>query len=107
MGMNNALKSMNPEKISKVMDEFEKNDEDFQVSTRTMEQAFDTTTATMTPQEEVDSLITQVIDENQLEVDEEFSDLVPSTSVPEKKETGTQEKAPQDDLAARLEALRG
>ena len=106
MGMGNALKSMNPEKISKVMDEFEKNDEDFQVSTRTMEQAFDTTTATMTPQEEVDGLITQVIDENQLEVDEEFSDLVPSTSVPE-KETGTKEKAPQDDLAARLEALRG
>lgn len=108
-GMGNALKSMDMDKISKIMDKFEEEDEDMQVVTRTMEQTFDSTTATMTPQEEVDSLIVQVIDENQLEVDETFGDLSTPSGVPT---SGDSEKekvdaAPQDDLAARLEALRG
>ena len=108
-GMGNALRSMDMDKISKIMDKFEAEDEDMQVVTRTMEQTFDSTTATMTPQEEVDSLIVQVIDENQLEVDETFGDLstpsgVPTSGESEKEKADT---APQDDLAARLEALRG
>ena len=76
-GMGRALKEMDMDKISKIMDKFEEEDEDMQVVTRTMEQTFDSTTATMTPQEEVDSLIVQVIDENQLEVDETFGKVAP------------------------------
>ena len=97
------------DKISKIMDKFEAEDEDMQVVTRTMEQTFDSTTATMTPQEEVDSLIVQVIDENQLEVDETFGDLSTPSGVPTRGESEKEkdDTAPQDDLAARLEALRG
>merc|ERR1712167_507259 len=103
--MGNALKSMDMDKISKIMDKFEEEDEDMQVITRTMEQTFDSTTATMTPQEEVDGLIHQVIDENNLEVDDTFSDLATPHGVPA-AEPAEPVKAPQDDLAARLEALR-
>lgn len=106
-GMGRALKEMDMDKISKIMDKFEEEDEDMQVVTRTMEQTFDSTTATMTPQEEVDSLIVQVIDENQLEVDETFGDLAAPNRVPTAGEAEEVEPAPQDDLAARLEALRG
>ena len=47
-GMGRALKEMDMDKISKIMDKFEEEDEDMQVVTRTMEQTFDSTTATMT-----------------------------------------------------------
>ena len=106
-GMGRALKEMDMDKISKIMDKFEEEDEDMQVVTRTMEQTFDSTTATMTPQEEVDSLIVQVIDENQLEVDETFGDLAAPNRGPTAGDAEEVEPAPQDDLAARLEALRG
>ena len=48
-----------------------------------------------------------LIRESQLEVDETFGDLAAPNRVPTAGEAEEVEPAPQDDLAARLEALRG
>ena len=52
-GMSNAMKSMEPEKIAKTMDEFERQFEDMDVVSGYMEGAMDSTTALSTPPEQV------------------------------------------------------
>ena len=56
-GMSNAMKSMNPEKIAKVMDEFEKSFENMDVQQGFMEGAMVASTATATPPDQVESLM--------------------------------------------------
>mmetsp|Transcript_15368 Transcript_15368/g.19947 ORF Transcript_15368/g.19947 Transcript_15368/m.19947 type:complete len:186 (-) Transcript_15368:144-701(-) len=106
-GMGNALQSMDPVKISKTMEEFERQFDDMEVVTMTMEGTMDSSTASATPAEEVDALIREVADQNKLDLDSNFDTAV----VPKKKVEMAQEEeeavaAPQDDLAARLAALR-
>merc|ERR1712167_248451 len=67
-GLSSALKSMNVEKISKEMDAFEKQLEDIDVRAKYMEDAMGNTTASATPEDQVDALISQVADEHQLDV---------------------------------------
>lgn len=62
------MKSMEPEKIAKTMDEFERQFEDMDVVSGYMESAMDSTTALATPPEQVDSLIQEVADAAGLEV---------------------------------------
>jgi len=105
-GMDSALKSMDVEKISATMSNFEQQFEDMDVRAGYMEGSMNATTSSATPQEEVDGLIRMVADENQLELGNAFDDaLVPSSQAEAQKEEA--EAAPQDDLAARLAALRG
>ena len=59
---------MNVEKISKEMDAFEKQFEDIDVRAKYMEDAMGNTTASATPEDQVDALISQVADEHQLDV---------------------------------------
>ena len=59
-GMSAAMKSMNLEKISGLMDKFEKEFEDLDVQTSVMENAMGTATTTTTPANQVDDLIRQV-----------------------------------------------
>ncbi len=59
-GMSAAMKSMNLEKISSLMDKFEKEFEDLDVQTSVMEGAMSQTTATNIPQDAVESLMKQV-----------------------------------------------
>ena len=54
------MKSMNLEKISTLMDKFEKEFEDLDVQTSVMEGAMSQTTATNIPQDSVDVLMKQV-----------------------------------------------
>jgi charged multivesicular body protein 1 len=61
-GMSNAMKSMEPEKIAKTMEEFERQFEDMDVRSGYMEDTMEATTAMSTPPEQVDNLI-QVGDE--------------------------------------------
>eukprot|EP01086_Lenisia_limosa_P001638 TRINITY_DN1328_c0_g1_i2.p1 TRINITY_DN1328_c0_g1~~TRINITY_DN1328_c0_g1_i2.p1 ORF type:complete len:161 (-),score=48.43 TRINITY_DN1328_c0_g1_i2:108-590(-) len=60
--MERAMASMNLEQISGVMDNFEKQFEDLDVQSEYVESAINQTTATTTPQSEVDSLIQKVAD---------------------------------------------
>merc|ERR1712172_206447 len=58
-GMSAAMKSMNLEKISGLMDQFEKEFEDLDVQTSVMEGAMSQTTATNIPQDSVEVLMRQ------------------------------------------------
>uniref|UniRef100_A0A7S2WTG4 Uncharacterized protein n=1 Tax=Rhizochromulina marina TaxID=1034831 RepID=A0A7S2WTG4_9STRA len=104
-GMGSALKSMDVEKISATMTNFEQQFEDMDVRAGYMEGAMNSSTSSATPQEDVDSLIKIVADENQLELGAAFEDAAVPTAKPAEAEQT--EAAPQDDLAARLAALRG
>merc|ERR1712141_110265 len=64
--MDSAMKSMNLEKISALMDKFEKQFEDLDVQTGYMEHAMGDTVTLTVPQGQVDSLMQQVADEHGL-----------------------------------------
>ena len=66
--MDSAMKSMNLEKISNLMDRFEKDFEDLDVQTSVMEGAMNQTTATNVPQDSVENLMKQAADEAGLEL---------------------------------------
>jgi charged multivesicular body protein 1 len=67
-GMASAMRSMDPEKISKTMEEFEKSFEDMDVVSGYMEGTMEATTSMTTPPEQVDQLIQMVADEAGLQV---------------------------------------
>ena len=62
-GMSNAMKSMDVEKISYTMEEFEKQFADMDVKSGYMEGAMEASTAMSTPPDQVDQLIQMVADE--------------------------------------------
>jgi charged multivesicular body protein 1 len=62
-GMASVMKSMDVEKISKTMEEFEKQFENMDVIAGSMETTMQSTTAMSTPPEQVDALIQLVADE--------------------------------------------
>eukprot|EP00617_Octactis_speculum_P019615 CAMPEP_0185752304 /NCGR_PEP_ID=MMETSP1174-20130828/11112_1 /TAXON_ID=35687 /ORGANISM="Dictyocha speculum, Strain CCMP1381" /LENGTH=190 /DNA_ID=CAMNT_0028429701 /DNA_START=114 /DNA_END=686 /DNA_ORIENTATION=- len=104
-GMGSALKSMDVEKISATMTDFEQQFEDMDVRAGYMEDAMNSSTASATPQEDVDGLIKMVADENNLALGSALDDAgavgneAPQAKADEKESQG-------DDLAARLAALR-
>lgn len=61
--MESAMRSMNLEKISQIMDKFEKQFEDLDVQTKTMDNAMSSTTTISTPEHQVDGLMQQIADE--------------------------------------------
>lgn len=61
--MDMAMKSMNLEKISNVMDKFEQQFEDLGVQTDVLENTMSQTTTTLIPTNDVDNLMQQVADE--------------------------------------------
>lgn len=112
-GMDKAMESMNLERISGVMDKFEGQFSDLDVQTNYMENAMGSTTATTTPQDQVDNLINQVADEAGLELQHELvSGKAPAerlaTPVQKEAETRTPVAVGEEDgsLADRLRALR-
>jgi len=80
-GMDSALQSMNVEKISQVMDKFEKQFEDLDVASKVMESSMSTSTAQTMPVGQVDELMKQVADEHGLE----FESQLDSVGVGKKK----------------------
>jgi charged multivesicular body protein 1 len=97
---------MDIEKISALMDKFEQQFEDLDVKTQYMEGTMNATTATSTPAEQVDELISQVADANNLELGEAFSQAGPLSKKTPSLNESTQEKPVADDLEARLANLR-
>ena len=61
--MDGAMRSMNLEKVSALMDKFEKQFEDLDVQSSCMDTAMSQTTTTSIPQNDVDFLMQQCADE--------------------------------------------
>merc|ERR1712012_279368 len=100
-GMSAAMKSMNLEKISGLMDQFEKEFEDLDVQTSVMEGAMSQTTATNIPQDSVEVLMRQAADEAGLELNMDLPGPAQSTVG-----QTTQASVEQDELSQRLARLR-
>lgn len=100
--LDKAINSMELQKISQVMDQFEKQFEDLDVHTSVLETAMGTATTTSTPASQVDDLIKQVAEEAGLEVSAQLA-VVPSNTIGESvAATATLD----DPLSRRLAALR-
>jgi charged multivesicular body protein 1 len=95
-----AMKSMNLEKITATMDQFEKSFEGIDLVTSTMEGAMGDAMATSAPSGQVDALIQQVADENNLQLQDEMA------SAPIGSSSLTQEQQEAQALDRRLAGLR-
>lgn len=95
-----AIRSNNLEKITALMDTFDKQFEEMDVQTGVMESDMSRSTTTSAPTQQVDSLIQQVADEAGLELNLE---LPPSLDLNSSTSNAVQE---QDELSQRLARLR-
>lgn len=102
--MESAMKSMNLEKISGLMDKFEKQFENLDVQTGYMETAMGDTTTLTVPQGQVDSLLHQVADEHGLELNMELPQGEMGSIGQATAATSASQE--QDELSARLARLR-
>ena len=101
--MDSAMRSMNLEKISGLMDKFEKEFEDLDVQTSVMEGAMNQTTATNVPQDAVEQLMRQKDDETGLELNLELPGAATLSLGTLNASVATQD---QDELSQRLARLR-
>jgi len=99
-GMDIAMNAMDLEKISTIMDKFEKQFEDLDVAAGYYENATSSATAVGTPQEDVDRLMSQVADEAGVELHQDLE-----AAEPAKTKVGPTE-VEEDGLGDRLKALR-
>lgn len=105
--MEASMQTMNLEKITQVMDQFEKQFEDLDVQSEYVEGAMSKTTALSTPQEEVDELIAMTAEEHHIDLKEKFSELPASSrKVKEPKEEEPAEPEQKDELMERLSRLK-
>ncbi|XP_045193285.2 charged multivesicular body protein 1a-like [Mercenaria mercenaria] len=100
--LDKAMSSMDLEKVGKIMEKFEKQFEDIDVRTSTLESAMGTATTLSTPQDQVEALIVEVAEESGLEVMDQLKDINPSTASVRESADAKRE----DDLSRRLQALR-
>ena len=117
-GLDRAMQTMDLErvsisadpKISMVMDKFENQLEDVDVQTSYMESTMGSTTATGMPQDQVDTLMQQVADQNGIELNHQLGEArlegkvaeLPTGEVDKQKAQADTDEA----LAQRLRALR-
>ncbi|KAG5677509.1 hypothetical protein PVAND_007265 [Polypedilum vanderplanki] len=99
--MDAAMKGMNLEKISGLMDKFEQQFEDLDVQSSVMENTMNSTVTTSVPQNDVDALMLRVADEAGLELNMDLPSAAASTIG-----TTVQASTEQDELTARLAKLR-
>ncbi|CAC5400260.1 CHMP1 [Mytilus coruscus] len=102
--LDKAMSSMDLEKVEQVMQKFEKQFEDIDVRTSTLENSMGAAMTMSTPQDQVDQLIQQVAEEEGLEMIDQLKDLNPSTSSISASKTAEHQK--EDDLSRRLQSLR-
>ncbi|KAF8504210.1 Snf7 family [Gautieria morchelliformis] len=102
-GMDKAMDSMNLERISLVMDKFESQFSDLDVQTSYMEDTMSSTTAISTPQDQIDTLMSQMAEEANIELQQDLgaSDLNKVADLP-KERVGEEDR----QLVDRLRALR-
>jgi len=103
--MDAAMKSMSLEKISNVMDKFEKQFEDLDVQSSYMEGTMQSTTTATLPEAQVDQLMHQIADEAGLELNMELpSSETTAISTPAAAASNADKE--QDELSQRLAKLR-
>lgn len=100
--MDAAMKSMNLEKISALMDKFEHQFEDLDVQSSYMENAMSQTTTTSVPTNDVDNLMQQVAEEAGIELNMQL----PSGETASVIGSSSQASQEQDELTQRLARLR-
>ncbi|KAL3318887.1 Charged multivesicular body protein 1A [Cichlidogyrus casuarinus] len=101
-GIDKAMSSMDLEKISQIMGNFEKQFEDLDIKASAIENSMDVSTATSAPQSQINSLMKQVAEENNIELNLAV-DRAPLPGV----NIGESSRKEEDDiLTRRLEALR-
>ncbi|ELK02888.1 Charged multivesicular body protein 1a [Pteropus alecto] len=100
--LDRALSSMDLQKVSAVMDRFEQQVQNLDVHTSVMEDSMSSATTLTTPQEQVDSLIVQIAEENGLEVLDQLSQLPEGASAVGESSVRSQE----DQLSRRLSPPR-
>ena len=100
-GLDQALRSMDLEKVQRVMDEFEKQTGDLDVMTSAMDSSMTNATTSLTPANQVNDLISQVAAENGLEVSGLMND--PSKNTLQATSMSAEES---DQLERRLANLR-
>ncbi|KAI3628777.1 hypothetical protein CBS14141_000480 [Malassezia furfur] len=109
-GLDRAMQTMDLERISMVMDKFENQLEDVDVQTSYMESTMGSTTATGMPQDQVDTLMQQVADQNGIELNHQLGEARLEGKVAELPTGEADKQKAQADtdeaLAQRLRALR-
>lgn len=103
-GMEKVLTTMNPEQISRLMDQFEQQSETMDVTAEYMQSAMGQTVASSTPEDQVHTLMQQVADEHGLDVRAQLSVMTGQQPLPA-REAVAPEEADMDDLSARVAAL--
>jgi len=107
--LESAMASLNLEKVSKIMETFEQQFMDLDVKSNVLESTMSSATTLTTPQNEVDSLIKQVADENGLEIIGKMTEA-PGTAglstVGAATSSSGRSKVEEDQLTNRLAALR-
>ena len=98
--MQKAMESMNLVQMSELMEKFEKQFEDLDVQTATMDDAMKSTTTATTPESQVDLLMQQVADEHGLEFNADMQ------AAPIGGGTMSVAAEEQSDLSERLAKLR-
>jgi charged multivesicular body protein 1 len=104
-----AMADLDLEKVSKIMEKFESQFEELDVRSGVMEGAMSSAVTLSTPQNEVDSLIKQVAEENGLEIMDKISEAtqIPNISIGgDKQSADSRSKAAEDQLTSRLASLR-
>merc|ERR1719334_1728609 len=104
--MDSCMKSMDIEKISAVMDKFEQQFEDLDLTSQYMESAIDSTTAATMPESQVENLMAQIADENGLEFQSEIDNIGVGKGKLESADKN-QGKDKDNELEARLKKLQG
>lgn len=102
-GMDKAMKSMNIEQMTQVMDKFEQQFEDLDVQAQYMENSISQNAAISTPAEEVHLLMEKVALEHGLELEGKLGEASAS-SAPIAAEPAAESET--DDIMARLEKLK-
>ncbi|EPY43675.1 charged multivesicular body protein 1 [Angomonas deanei] len=105
-GMDKVLKTMDPEKISKLMDQFEKQFETMDVTSAYMEGAIGQSVATSTPEDEVNNLMSQVADEHGLDIKDQLDHKLQISNQMPQNQVAQSSTKDSDDLEARLADLR-
>lgn len=100
--MEQAMRSMNLEKVSQLMDRFETQFENLDVQSQVMENTMCNSSTLTTPQSQVDSLMQEVADEAGLELNLDLPSAQQSTV----GQSTASASGEQDELSQRLAKLR-
>jgi charged multivesicular body protein 1 len=105
-GMDAAMQSMNLEQMGLIMDKFESTFTELDVRAGVLENGMQSGVSSTMPEHQIDSLLTEVADEHNLDVATQLD--TPSLSMPEQRADAVGQLSTSDEqaLAQRLAALR-